>query len=134
MTNLEAKKRYFRVFTPAMAIYLITFLLIAWFADNVGSNPVLISIMALVPIIALLAMFWAHMRMIGEIDEFLRSIQIRAVFAGLSAVLVVATGWGILELLANMPVLAIFWINPIYWIAYGLAAAYFTRRETGQFE
>ncbi len=134
MTNVDAKKRYFRIFTPAMAIYFVSFLAIAWFAGHVLYDPLLISAMALVPIIALLAMFWAHMRLIREIDEYLRSIQIRAVFVGLSVVLVVATGWGVLELLADTPRLAIFWINPIYWIAYGLATAYFTKRETGQFE
>ena len=132
MNNREAKKRYFRIFVPAMTIYVVGFLGIAWFADNVYYDPFVIAALGLVPIAALLAMFWAHLRLISEIDEFLRSIQIKAVLGGLSVVFVIATGWGIVELLTDVPRLPIFWINPIYFVAYGLASILLTRRAMGQ--
>lgn len=134
MTNDAARRRYFRVFFPATAIYLVSFIGTAWLGRHVIDNLLVTALLALVPIGALLAMFWAHLRLIGEIDEFLRSIQIKAVIAGLTAVLVVATGWGSLEMLAEVPQLDIFWLNPLYWIAYGLAVAFFTFQATGQLE
>jgi hypothetical protein len=130
MTNLEAKKRYYRVSIPAVTVFLAASLVIAWMEMQDIEPSLLTSAFAIVPVVALLSLFWAHWRFMNEIDEFLRSIQIQAVLAGLAFILVVATGWGYLELYVDAPRLHMFWLNPIFWIVYAIAAVYLTWRST----
>lgn len=132
MTNLEAKRRYFRVFIPAMAVFLLTSGAIAWMGeDNLGASPAVYAV-AMVPTVAQIALFLAHLRFISEIDEYLRTIQTQAVLFGLAVILCIATGWGYLEALADVPRLHILWLNPIYWIAYGVASTVLSVRATGR--
>lgn len=130
MTNAEAKRRYFHVFVPAMLVFLASSFAIAWL--QIGGAALYLA--ALVPIAALVSVFWAHWRLMREIDEFLRTIQMQAVLFGLAVILLIATGWGFLETYADTPRLGIFWLNPIFWLAYAAGAAIFSKRATGQFE
>ena len=134
MTVQEAKRRYYRAFVPAIIIFLAACLGMSWLDGSASLPPAIGYLIALVPIVALLSVFWAHWRFMNEIDEFLRSIQMQAVFFGLATILVIATGWGFLESYADAPPLGIFWLNPIFWIAYALAAGALTWRSTGQVE
>lgn len=127
MSAKRATQRYYSVMAPAMAIYLGASFGIALFGDGLAIE--LIYLIALAPILAMLAMFWAHWRFISEIDEFLRSIHIRALIAGLAVMLIIATGWGYLEQYADAPVLSVFWLNPIFWIAYALSAVVSAGRD-----
>ena len=134
MSNQDAKRRYFRIFIPAMVIFLAASLGIAW-AGSLDAQPSWWTIgFAVMPIGALLAVLWAHLRFVNEIDEFLRSIQIKGIMTALTVILAIATGWGFLENYADAPRLHIFWLNPIYWIAYGIATSFFTWRATGHLE
>ena len=131
MTNEQATRRYFRALIPA-TIALLGFSYGIKLADNAGLLPALgLYAAALLPVASMLVQFWAYWRYIAEIDEFLRSIQLRAAFVGLVVVMVVATGWGYLEFYAEAPALSIFWLNPLYWIAYGLAVPAITWRYGG---
>ena len=134
MTNTEAKQRYFRVFIPAMLIFLGSCLGLAWFRLDLLLPQPALYVVALVPIVALLSVFWAHWRLMQEIDEFLRTVQMQAVLFGLAIVLLISTGWGFLEMYMDAPALGIFWLNPIFWLAYALGAAIFNKRATGHFE
>lgn len=133
MSNLTAKKRYFRVFYPAMAIFLVASAALGAL-DPKAVSPVLAYGLALVPIVALLSVFWAHWRFMNEIDEFLRTIQMQAVLFGVAVVLVISFGWGFLENYVDAPRLHIIWLTPIYWLAYAAAATVLTRRATGPAE
>jgi hypothetical protein len=128
MTNEKATRRYLGFLIPAALVHLGTSYAIKM-ADNAASlpSPALYAA-AIVPVAAMLSMFWAHWRYVTEIDEFLRSIQIKAAFAALTLVMTVATGWGYLELLTEVPTLSIFWLNPVYWIAYSIAVVIFSSR------
>lgn len=134
MSNKQAQSRYFAVFIPSMTVFVASSVAIAWL-DNAGMIRVpLLYAAAVVPIASMLLVFWSHWRFINDIDEYLRSIHLRGIIGGLFVILAIATGWGYLELYADAPKLGMFWLNPIYWMAYGLITALNHRLETGTFE
>ena len=53
---------------------------------------------------------------------------------GAAAVVLTATVWGYLEAYADAPDLPMFWLNPLYWVAYSLGVLVTTKRETGAFK
>ena len=130
MTNEKATRRYLGVLIPATILFVgVSFALRA--ADRADIlPPVAQYAISIVPVGIMLGMFWAHWRYMNEIDEFLRSIQIKGAFSGLVVVLTVATGWGWLEFYAEAPRLSIFWLNPLYWIVYAIAVQFFTPRDS----
>ena len=67
----------------------------------------------------------------NDVDEFLRMIQMKAILCALAIVLAIASGRGSLEILADAPRLPVFWLMPIFWVSYSLAAVVITRREGG---
>lgn len=85
--------------------------------------------LALIPIVAIFFVFWAQWRFAIEIDEFLRLIQIKATLCGIACVMVIASGWGQLERLADVPTLPMFWLLPIFWTVHGLAILFISIRE-----
>ena len=131
MSTKQATSRYFWVFVPAMLIFLASSLGLKWLETNSSvSAPVFIGL-AIVPIVALLSMFWLHWRHIQEIDEYLRLVQIKALLFGAAIAMSVATGWGYLENYADVPAMPMFWLNPIFWIAYAVAGAFNAKSEGG---
>src|SRR5688572_6350442 len=118
MTNQQATRRYYTVLIPGMVAFLgLSFGLKV--AENSDLFPAAaLYAGALLPIALMLGMFWAHWRYMNEIDEFLRSIQVKATFAAIAVVLTVATGWGFLELFAEVPALPIYYLNPLFWVAF----------------
>lgn len=133
MTTERATARYFKVLIPAIIIYMAASLGMNWIDDTLQIPRLALYAMAAPAVIALLAMFWAHWRLMNELDEFLRMIQVKAVLFGLATILVVASGWGWLELYAGVPYLPVFWLTPIFCVAYGIAAIVITKRLGGVF-
>ena len=128
MHEALAKRRYQRGLVPAMVIFLCGSFGLAWLDANADpSNYVMIAI-SVVPVAAALFMFSLHWRLLNEVDEYLRQIQINALLIGATVALTIATGWGYLESYIDAPALPIFWLNPIFWIVYGSAAAVMTKR------
>ena len=126
MTQEQAGRRYFSFLIPAAMVFLAASLAIKLADKAAMLPPPALYAAALVPIAALLSMFWAHWRYMNEIDEFLRSIQVKAAFAGFIIVLTIASGWGYLEFYADVAPLSVYWLNPLYWIVYGIAAMLFS--------
>ena len=131
MTNEKATRRYFYALIPLMIAFVAASFGIMMVDDAALLPPAGLFAAALVPVALLLGAFWVHWRYMNEIDEFLRSIQINAALASLAVVLTIATGWGFLEFYAGAPALSVFWLNPLFWIAYSLAAVIFSWRSGG---
>jgi hypothetical protein len=133
MTTERATARYFKVLIPAMIVYMAASLGMAWIDDHFVVPRFLLYGLATPAVLAVLAVFWAHWRLMRELDEFLRMIQVKAVLIGLAVVLAIASGWGWLELYADVPALPVFWLTPIFCVAYGIAATVITKRLGGVF-
>lgn len=127
MTTDQATYRYFKVFIPAMVVYGASSVGITQITDNMAYAPPLLYALALIPILAVLCAFWAHWRFAIEIDEFLRFIQIKATLFSVACVMVIASGWGTLEMLADVPNLQVFWLLPIFWISHSAATVFFSK-------
>ncbi len=133
MTNEQATRRYFMIFVPSMIAYAAGLLSTQWGAVHMGLQPTALYALAAVPIAAILSIFWAHWRFIKEIDEFLRMIQIKAILFAMSCVMVAASGWGTLEILADAPKFKVFWLLPMFWVSFAASAVFLTKRDGGGF-
>lgn len=146
MTEKQAKSRFNKLFVPSAVLYLVGIVAAVWVRDHFEpgepflyfwtvNSPALAQsiyyLLALVPIIAICGMAWAQWRYINSIDEFLRMIQIKGLLIGLLCLLSIATGWGLLEMLAKVSALPIFWLVPIFWVAQSVAIGFFKAKERG---
>ena len=129
MTSEQATHRFFKVFIPTMFIYIAATVGITWLLDSNGLPAGTLYALALIPIVAIFVAFWAQWRFAMELDEFLRLIQIKGTLFGIACVMIIASGWGQLERLADVPRLPVFWLLPIFWAAQGLATAFISKRE-----
>jgi hypothetical protein len=129
MNHKQANRRFVTVTITSMAVFVSVCLVLARADDVSAVPPPVLWIGSVIPVAALLTPVWAHWRYLNEIDEFLRSIQLKAIFGGLGVLLVLASSWGFVELYIDAPKISMFWLNPLYWIAYSVGAVYFSRRE-----
>lgn len=132
MTNERAQKLFFLSFFPSMGIFMAITLVIAFATEPLRFPPTLITILAIAAGLALVNSIWAHWRYVNRIDEFLRSIQIKAILSGLGVILTIASVWGYFEQHLDAPTLQVFYLNPIYWCAYGVAAIIMTKQTGGE--
>lgn len=118
MKPTEARKRYFKVFVPSMALYLITILgatsLIKGFEIPIAAQYGL----AIIPALAVWWLIWAQARYYREADEFERSRQVTGVMFGVAVMMLLSTGWGLLELLVEAPAFPVFYLFPLFCVAY----------------
>lgn len=131
MTVERATRRYFVLLVPAMLVFMSSTLGIVWAEDNLALPMAASFALTVIPIAALFSTYWALWRFITEIDEFLRLIQVKSIIIGLIVVMMVITGWGLMEIYADAPALGIFWLNPVFWVAYAIAALIITKRDGG---
>ena len=129
MTSEQATYRFFKVFVPAMLVYIGATAVIVHLTDNGDLHAYTLYALIPVPIGAIFVAFWAQWRFASELDEFLRQIQIKGTFVGIACVMIIASGWGQLERLADVPTLPVFWLLPIFWGVQGLATTFISRRE-----
>lgn len=124
MTEKQATRRYFKIFIPAMIVYLLWVFWIHSLEEKFSLWAIELYSMSIIPIGALFFVFWGHWRFIGEIDEFMRSVQIKALLFGLACILAFSTAWWMFEDLANAPVFELSAIMPIFAVCYSVAVVY----------
>lgn len=124
-----AYNAYMRRMGVAAAAYISAILLAVGLLPD-DAPPTLAPIMvALVPGAAVLAMIWALGRLLVELDdEYLRLLEVRKFIVATGFLLAVASVWGMLELLTQVPRLPIFYVFPIWCL--GLVAGTIYNRVT----
>lgn len=125
----RASRRFNRVIAVSMGFFLLACLALSWAGGFRSIPEPVLWAASIIPVAALLTPVWAQWRFINEIDEFLRSIQLRAIFVGLAVVLVVASAWGFVEMYVDATTVSMYWLNPVYWVTYAIASTYFLRRD-----
>lgn len=118
MKPAEAKKRYYKIFAPSMALYLIATLGASWYLKGNEVPQTGKYILALFPALFIWWFVWGHIRFFREADEFERSRQISGALFGIAVLMVFSTGWGFLEMLADAPKFPVFYIFPLFCVAY----------------
>ena len=115
-----ARKRYHRLFWPAMAVYVAIVIGGAAFVEE-GVTPVWITAMVAVATAAPVAVcLWAMVRWMEETDEYNRIKHLRAFARGSALVAAGVFVIGFLQLFEVIDTFEVFWIGPAFFIAYGL--------------
>jgi len=128
MKPAHARKRYFKIFFPSMALYLVAVFGATWLLKFNEIGQTVKYIVAIIPSLFIWWLVWAQIRYFREADEFERARQISGALFGVSVLMVFSTGWGFLEMLADAPKFPVFWIFPLFCVAYSVGR-YFTRME-----
>lgn len=128
MTNKEAKKRYMRVFVPAMIGYILSICGASIVLGDGDSATPLAFTLALIPALFVFIFMWAQARWVQEIDEFMRMLQIKALMWGVMATTAATTAWGLFEFYTPVPKLPIFYVLPIFYGVYGIASGIIHKR------
>lgn len=129
MSNKLARKRYFKIFIPAMLGYIISVFLISVLIDKTAPATGLTYVLALIPALFVFIWIWSHARFILEIDEFVRMLQIKSVLYGLIGLMAACTAWGFLEFYTPVPAIPIFFVLPGFYLFYGLAAVVISKQN-----
>jgi hypothetical protein len=129
MSSKQATTRYYGGLMVAVAVLVGSSLVIAWLDDNAGLPKEMLAALAVVPIAALLSMFWVHWRYLRQLDEYLRQLHVKAVLVATAITLGTGTGWGYLESAADAPALPVFWLNPLFWVVYAIVYVFFSGKD-----
>ncbi|PHR92628.1 MAG: hypothetical protein COA69_07295 [Robiginitomaculum sp.] len=131
MTHKQAHRRYMKLSAALMVLYVVGILGLSLAEKHTNIPRVALYGLTGFPIAAIFGWMWGLWRYVNEIDEFLRAIQIKSIMYGLTIVMGVSTGWGLLEFYSEVPRLPIFYVVPIFSGAYGIAHIIISRREGG---
>ena len=89
-----ASKRYIRRVVILMLLYLAAVFSARWAFDNTGINGIGAWILAVLPALPIIGVFWAVMRLIvEEQDEFLRMLIVRQCLVATGFCLSIVTVW-----------------------------------------
>lgn len=128
MRNKIATRRYFKIFIPSMLIYVLGVFGVSW-AEKEGliSTPMII-VLSIIPALAILAWMWGHWRYVKELDEYIRALQTEAMMIALMVVVAIASSWGLMEFMADVAKLPVFFVMPGFYFIYGITLLILTRR------
>lgn len=129
MVNKLARKRYFKIFIPAMIGYIISVFAIDYITDTFEMATTLKYSLALVPALFVFVWVWSHARYVLEVDEFVRFLQVKSLLAGWVMLMVLTTAWGFLEIFAEAPTVPIFYVLPGFYLCYGIASIIIGRKH-----
>ena len=120
MSPDAASRKYNRRLFVTMTLFVATSAVLGFGRDAL---PVAVAYpLTAVAILLWLVPFWVLYQYLKEIDEFLRWLHMRAILAALAVVMAVSTAWGYLEFFAEVPLLSVYWMNPLFWVAYAAAS------------
>jgi hypothetical protein len=123
LTRNQALKRYNKRCLIAMSIYIILIFLASYVHrhEHPGrSIAILISILPSIPLVACIATAGLYIK--EETDEFLRSIFQQSLLWSMGLILAITSVWGLLEMLAGVPHLPIFYIFPAFCLFFGISS------------
>jgi len=121
MNPSEAKKRYKKTTALSMLFYVITIFGVAFYIAKVDVPSAVKYGLAALPIIFVWWFLWGFIRFFKETDEYERSRLTMSMLVGVIVIMLVTSGWGFMEMLADAPPLPVFWIFPLYFLASGMA-------------
>jgi len=126
MSPSKAKKRYLTNTAVSMGVYLAATFGATFFIRGFEPPEILKYVIAFLPALCVWWFMWGAYRFYQETDEFERSRLITGMLIGIMFILVVTSGYGFLELLADAPHISLFWVFPAFCFAGGIGR-YFTK-------
>ncbi len=122
VTHKEARKRYMRLFWPAMVFYVITVIGGAQLRNQYETTPLWLGIsIALAITVPLIAVLILMLRYFDETDEYTRLKQLKAFAYGACLTVGAIFFVGFLQMFDVITHVDVFWFGPGFFLAYGLA-------------
>lgn len=122
-----ARRRFVAVQSGLAAAFTIAMLAAGTFISRVDQT-VYRWLLALIPILLLVAWAWRFLEMIRADDERMQAIHFRAIALGAGLVVLAVSLWGIFERLIGAPAIPAFFQLPAFAMIYGWAMSYFGNR------
>ncbi|MGB3624757.1 MAG: hypothetical protein WA989_02950 [Henriciella sp.] len=119
-----ARKRYHRVFWPAMAIYVVIVLGGAWIVDKETSPAWLAATVAVMTALPVCLTLWAMVRWMSETDEYTRIKHLKGFARGAAITIGAIFVVGFLQLFEVIGNFEVFWFGPGFFFAYGLSTCW----------
>ena len=111
----QAQKRYIKRVAIFTSLYLATFGLMTFLGDEISEPAFLRFVIAALPGLAVIGIFWAIGRLIvEETDEFIRMLTVRQTLIASAVALSAASIWGFLEAAGLVIHLDAYWYAVIW--------------------
>lgn len=119
----EAQKRYIRRVAFSVSLYLIAMAVMVLVENGRSDDTVLRAIVAILPGLAMIGVFWAIGRLIvEEQDEFIRMLVVRQSLIATGITLSAASVWGFLEGADLVPHAPAYWWAVLWFVGLALGA------------
>ena len=119
----QAQRRYLKRTIAVTAIYLAAVAAASFFIDRDDPVRPLTIILAVLPGLAIIGMFWAIARLIvEEQDEFIRMLIVRQSLIATGFALSIASVWGFLEAYGVAPHIDSYWVAILWFLGVGIGA------------
>ncbi len=128
MSPSTAKKSYFKTTAISMTLYVAVIFAVAFYLKSAEVSATTKYILALLPTVFVWWYLWGAYRFYNDTDEYERSRIRTGVMFGVLFIMILTSGWGFMEMLADAPHLPVFYIFPIFCGAAGIGR-YLTRSE-----
>ena len=125
MTQLgfnAARKRYHRIFWPAMITYVVIVLAGSFYVDEDKTPTWIAGLVAIATALPVCLAIWAIVRWMSETDEYTRLHHLKAFAWGSAITMCGVFVIGFLQLFEVIEQFDVFWIGPAFFLAYGLAS------------
>jgi len=123
VTYKQAKRRYFRLFWPLMAIYVVVIMGGSFALSQYETKPLWLSTsVAIVSGLLVACLLIAMMRYFEEADEYVRIQQLRAFGWGAVGTISAAFIVGFLQMFDVLEYVDVFWIAISFFLFYAIAA------------
>lgn len=120
----EAQKRYLKRVAISTSLYMIAIALMVLVENSEGPAQSLRTLVAVLPGLAVIGVFWAVGRLIiEEQDEFIRMLVVRQSLIATGFALSIASIWGFLEQVDAVPHLPAYWWAVAWFLGLAIGAA-----------
>jgi hypothetical protein len=122
-TRSEAQRRYIKRTLAVTALYLATVAAASVFIDRDAPVNALTIILAVLPGLAIMGIFWSIARLMAEEqDEFIRMLIVRQSLIATGLALSTASVWGFLEAYGVAPHIDSYWVAVLWFLGLGVGA------------
>jgi hydrogenase/urease accessory protein HupE len=116
-----ARKRYHRIFWPAMIAYVAIVLGGAWLVNKDETPQWIAGIVAVATALPVCVALWAIVRWMSETDEYTRLKHLKGFARGAAITISGVFVIGFLQLFEVIDNFEVFWVGPAFFLAYGLS-------------
>lgn len=121
-----ARKRYHRIFWPAMAVYVVIVLAGAWYVEEGVTPQWITALVAIATAAPVCIAIWAIVRWMSETDEYTRLRHLKGFARGAALTICAIFVVGFLQLFEVIGNFEVFWFGPAFFLAYGLSTCWST--------